>query len=163
MLRSWRRRLDRTTVGPPAIGPNDPFDTHSLERTGAPRTRRRGLSRLRLGGDQLGHVGGACHLGQGDAEHPGVQAGPAAQAAERDVVDEHPSPDLGEVDAALDGVAEGVERALDVVAVETEVERSGRPPGPRGSVVQLRKGNGALPRSLPLFIGAVPVPASPPG
>ena len=43
--------------------------------------------------------------------------------AERDVVDEDPAVDGGEVDAALDGVAEGVERADDVVAVEAEVER----------------------------------------
>ena len=43
--------------------------------------------------------------------------------AERDVVDEDPAVDLGEVDAALAAVDERVERADDVVAVDPEVER----------------------------------------
>ena len=43
--------------------------------------------------------------------------------AERDVVDEDPAVDLGEVDPALAAVDEGVERADDVVAVDAEVER----------------------------------------
>ena len=42
---------------------------------------------------------------------------------ERDVVDEHPPVDLGQVHAALTAVDERVERADDVVAVDAEVER----------------------------------------
>ena len=42
--------------------------------------------------------------------------------AERDVVDEHPAVDLGEVDAPLAAVAERVERADDIVAIDAEVE-----------------------------------------
>ena len=64
--------------------------------------------------------------------------------AERHVVDEDPPVHLGEVDAPLDRLVEGVERADDVVAVEAEVEgevvagagrdadeRARRPPSPR--------------------------------
>ena len=42
---------------------------------------------------------------------------------ERDVVDEHPPVDLGQVDPPLAAVHERVERADDVVAVDPEVER----------------------------------------
>ena len=42
---------------------------------------------------------------------------------ERDVVDEDAAVDLGEVDAALAAVDEGVEGADDVVAVDAEIER----------------------------------------
>jgi hypothetical protein len=42
--------------------------------------------------------------------------------AERHVVDEHPAAHLTEVDAPLDHLVEGVERANDIVAVEADVE-----------------------------------------
>ena len=42
--------------------------------------------------------------------------------AERDVVDEHPAVDLGEIDPPLATADEGVERADDIVAVDPEVE-----------------------------------------
>ena len=42
--------------------------------------------------------------------------------AQRDVVDEDPVTDGGEVDATLDGIGEGVQRPDHVVAVEAEVE-----------------------------------------
>ena len=41
---------------------------------------------------------------------------------ERDVVDEHPPVDLGEVDAALTTIDEGVEGAHDVIAIDAQVE-----------------------------------------
>ena len=43
--------------------------------------------------------------------------------AERDVVDEHPLTDLGEVDPALDRIIERIERAPHIVTIETEIER----------------------------------------
>ena len=67
---------------------------------------------LRQGGERRVHLRVAVRRGAHDG---GVQA-------ERDVVHEHVTVDVGQVHRPLDGLAVAVERADDVVTVEAEVE-----------------------------------------
>ena len=83
------------------------------------RPGQRRSSSLPLGAEDVGHgVEQGADLGVPVAralDRLGVQA-------ERDVVDEHPAVDLGEVHPPLTAVDERVESADDVVAVHAEVE-----------------------------------------
>src|SRR4029453_7708482 len=67
-------------------------------------------------GHGVEHGADFCFAVAGALDSVGVEA-------ERDIVDEHPTVDLGEIHPALTAINERVECADDVVAVDTEIER----------------------------------------